>query len=161
MGLSTMIAFSLVSVIAITLVAVILFNLGFSANLIYNADNLKQNISLGQLNSRITILSVNVEGNDIYVNVANNGSVTLWNFCHFTVIVKYYANVSGTEKLIVSLYNYSRNPSAYQWTSSTILNPDSVTKFTIVLPYPPYAGTNAVIIISTNYGTTAVWRGIL
>ncbi|MFP3202954.1 MAG: hypothetical protein RXR43_12225 [Sulfolobus sp.] len=161
MGLSTIMAFSLISVIAITLIAVVLLNLGFSANLIYNAENLKQNISLGQLNSRITILSVTVSNNLLYVNLANNGSVTLWNFCHFAVIVKYYANVSGTEKLIVSLYNYSKTPSAYQWSSSGILNPDSTAKFTVVLPYPPYANTNAVVIVSTNYGTVAVWRGIL
>lgn len=82
-------------------------------------------------------------------------------FCHFAVIVKYYANVSESEELTISSYNYSRTPTTYQWTSSGILNPDSVVKFTVVLPYPPYADTNAVIIISTNYGTVAVWRGIL
>ncbi|BDC17317.1 hypothetical protein [Acidianus sp. HS-5] len=161
MGLSTIMAFSLISVIAITLIAVILINLGFSANLIYNAENLKQSTNLGQLSSRITILSVTADSNDIYINVANNGSVTLWSFCHFAVIVKYYANVSESEELTISSYNYSRTPTTYQWTSSGILNPDSVVKFTVVLPYPPYADTNAVIIISTNYGTVAVWRGIL
>lgn len=161
MGLSTIMAFSLISVVMITLISVVLLNLGFSSNLIYNAENLRQNFSISQLNSKITILSVTANNNLLYVSLANNGSITLWNFCHFAVIVKYYANVSGTEKLIVSLYNYSKTPSAYQWSSSGILNPDSTVRLTIVLPYPPYANTNAVIAISTNYGTVAVWRGIL
>jgi len=72
-------------------------------------------------------------------------------------VVDYYANVSGSAVLVVSTYNYSPSPTAYEWTSLTgELYPSGVGEFKVVLPYPPYAGKEASITLATNYGPRCV-----
>ncbi|MEM3710954.1 MAG: hypothetical protein QW453_02785, partial [Thermoprotei archaeon] len=68
----------------------------------------------------------------------------------------------GIPTLSVSLYNYSVSPTTYEWMSITgELYPTNVGEFEVVLPYPPYAGTKAIIVVATNYGPEAYWSGTL
>ncbi len=162
MGLSGVMAFALISFLALSSVVVMILDLTGSISAIYKAEDIKQQITINQEDSKITILSVSISSNILYVTLANNGSLSLWDFQQFGIVVKYYANVSGIEALSVSNYNYSASPVAYQWTSeNNIINPSSSDRIEIVLPYSPYQGTEATIVISTNYGSSAVWRGTL
>jgi len=131
-------------------------------SVVEHAESSRQDLYINQLNSRIYITSTSVSGTYLYVFVTNNGSVPLWEFNHFAVLVQYCANVSGKPVLSLSLYNFSSNPVAYQWTSlDGLLEPGGIGKLEIVLPYPPYQGTAGIVILSSNYGSSAVWRGIL
>lgn len=130
----------------------------------FKGQNYAQELILDQEESKMTILSVSFTGNTIYVTLANNGTIPLWEFNHFAVIVEYYANVSNSKELIISSYNYTSSSTllAYQWTSNNaIINPDSSDVLKIALPYPPYPNTQAVIVISNNYGYSTTWRGLL
>jgi hypothetical protein len=110
----------------------------------------------------IHILSVTVTSNTLILKVSNNGSTSLYEYGYFALVVDYYANVSGSAVLVVSLYKYSSSPTAYEWTSLTgELYPSSVGEFKVVLPYPPYAGREARIALATNYGPGAFWSGTL
>jgi len=162
MGLSSATAFGLIAFIALSSIIIIVLDLTGTISTIYGAEYVKQKLAINQENSKMTILSVSISSNILYVTLADNGSVSLWDFQQFGVVVKYYANVSGIEALSVSNYNYSSSPVAYQWTSqNSIINPSSSDKIEIVLPYSPYQGTQATIVISNNYGSSAVWRGTL
>jgi len=110
----------------------------------------------------IHILSVTVSSNTLVLKVSNNGSTSLYEYGYFALVVDYYANVSGSAVLVVSTYNYSPSPTAYEWTSLTgELYPSGVGEFKVVLPYPPYAGKEASITLATNYGPGAFWSGTL
>ncbi|EWG06564.1 MAG: flagellar protein FlaF [Candidatus Aramenus sulfurataquae] len=162
MGLSGVMAFALISFIALSSAVVMILDLTGSIITIYKAEDIKHQVMIDQEDSKITILLVSVSSNILDVTLVNSGSLPLWDFQQFGVVVKYYANVNGNETLSVSNYNYSASPTAYQWTSeNNIINPGSLDNIEIVLPYPPYKGTKATIVISTNYGSLAVWRGTL
>ncbi|MCH1770294.1 MULTISPECIES: hypothetical protein [Metallosphaera] len=161
MGVSNVIAFSLTMFIGLATFGSIFLVVTNVVGTVEKSESVRQSLYLDQLNSKISIGSVSLSGNDLILMVTNNGSIPLWDFQHFAVIIQYYANISNKSTLLVSLYNFSNSPSSYQWTSSQILEPDGSSEFQIVLPYPPYPNTPAVAVISTNYGTSAVWRGTL
>ncbi len=121
----------------------------------------RQNI-VDAAQTSIHILSVKVASNTLILKVSNNGSTSLYEYTYFALVVDYYANVSGSAVPIVSPYNYSSSPVAYEWTSLTgELYPSTVGEFEVVLPYPPYAGRVARIALATNYGPGAFWSGSL
>jgi hypothetical protein len=110
----------------------------------------------------IHIVGVTVSSNVLVVKVANNGSTPLYDYQGFSFVVEYYANVSGSAVLSVSDYNYSMNPTVYQWTSLTgELYPGAVGQFEVVLPYPPYDGRGGTVVVATNYGPSGYWSGPL
>jgi len=111
----------------------------------------------------IRIVGISVSGSTLTITLSNNGSTTLYDYSHFALIVDYYANVSGAAVLSVALYNYSSPPlAAYEWTSlSGELYPHAVGRFEVALPYPPYAGLGATVVVATNYGPEAYWGGVL
>jgi hypothetical protein len=162
MALSQVAAFGLISMIAIS-AFLLIQTVSQSAQALY--DSSLQSFKSMQQNAQQTlihILKVSVFSNTLFVYLANNGSTNLYDFIHFAVIVKYYANVSGTSLLSVSLYSFSKNPSQYQWTSVYgEIFPHTVGVLKIVLPYPPYDSRSGIVVVSTNYGPYAVWSGAL
>ncbi|MCG3109720.1 hypothetical protein L3N51_02015 [Metallosphaera sp. J1] len=161
MGVSNVIAFSLTMFIGLASLGAVFLVVSNVIGVIEKSENIRQTLYLNQLNSRIFIKNVTYSGNDLVITVTNNGSVPLWDFQQFAVVVQYYANVSNKSTLSISLYNFSTSPTPYQWTSSQILEPDSSAQFLVVLPYSPYSNAPSTVVISTNYGNVAVWRGNL
>ncbi len=161
MGVSNVIAFSLTMFIGLASLGAIFLVLSNVIGVIERSESARQALYLNQLDSRIFIKNVTYSGRDLVITVTNNGSDTLWDFQQFAVIVEYYGNVSNKSTLSLSLYNFSTSPSTYQWTSSQILEPDSSAQFLVVLPFMPYSNTPATVVISSNYGNMAVWRGTL
>jgi|GEM_PF-301999 flagellar protein FlaF len=163
MGLSQVATFSLIAFLALSLLLTYLILQTRDQQLLDNSYQQRQQLYLNQLNTRISILSTSVRGSMLTLSVANNGTVPLWDFSHFSLVIQYYANQSGVKVLSLSSYNYtpSLTPPAYYWTSASVIPPGGWTYFTVSLPYPPYSGTQAVIVISTNYGPGTVWRGAL
>ncbi|AAK42473.1 flagellar protein F [Saccharolobus solfataricus] len=162
MGVSQVVAYVLIFFITISLGLIALEAYIKSQQLLLHAENLRQNMELNQLNTRIFIKSIAINGNLLYITITNNGSTALFDFRDFAIIIKYYANISNISTLIISNYNYSTNLGPYKWVSNTVLiNPNMVGTFIADLPYPPYPNTMATVVVASNYGPEAIWRGIL
>ncbi|WP_338603709.1 flagellar protein F [Sulfolobus tengchongensis] len=163
MGISQVVAYTLLFFISLSLGFITLGAYIRSQQLITRAEELRQNMELNQLNTKIYIKSVSLSNNNLlYITITNNGSTSLYDFKDFDVIVKYYANISNISTLIVSSYNYSTLSGPYRWTSNTVLiNSDTSGTFIVDLPYPLYPNTKVTVVIATNYGPEAIWRGIL
>ncbi|MCY0859814.1 MAG: flagellar protein F [Sulfolobaceae archaeon] len=161
MGFSQVIAFTLTFMIALS-IGLYFFAIYSKDQQVYNYYyEQQQKLFLAQLQTKITINSVSVSNNVLSVTVANNGSTAIWDYSHFDVIVQYYANVSGSEVFYLSNYVYSPTQQPYTWYVNQELYPTSSVTLHIYLPYPPYSNSPAVVVISTNYGPEAVWRGII
>lgn len=162
MSFSLILTYAFLIFISVSLALILLSTYIRNQQLLTYSEEIQQRIELNELNTKILIKSVYVSNNLVYVTVTNNGSTTFYDFKSFVVIVKYYANISNVSTLILSQYTYSTALAPYKWTSSAVvIPPDSNAVFTIDLPYPPYPNTKATIVISTNYGNEAIWRGIL
>ncbi|QGA53472.1 flagellar protein F [Sulfolobus sp. E5-1-F] len=162
MGVSQVVAYVLLFFITISLGLIALGAYIKSQQLLLRAEDVRQSMELDQLNTRIFVKSVVVNGNLLYITITNNGSTVLYDFKDFTIIIKYYANISNISTLIISNYNYSTILGPYKWISNTVLiNPNMVGTFIADLPYSPYPNTEATIVVVTNYGPKAIWRGIL
>jgi hypothetical protein len=161
LGVSQAVAFGLIAMVALSTLA--------SMALIYQKsqdvyDEALQSFHASQILSDETLIriyNVSLTGVDLQVGIANNGSTNLYDYEHFSVIVDYAADLNGTATPSVQSYNFtSSSPSVYEWTSLTgILLPEELGEFEIVLPAPVFTGTIAFIVITTNYGPSAEWRG--
>ncbi len=162
MAVSQVVTYSLLAMITLSLLVIFMTSYIRGQQVLTGAEEYKQELQLDQLQTKIYIKSVSISQNFIYVIVTNNGSTNLYKFNKFSVIVKYYANISNVSTLLVSEYNYSKSLGPYLWTTNSVLiNPDNDATFIIDLPYPPYPNTLATIVIATNYGPEAIWRGTL
>ncbi|BDB98961.1 flagellar protein F [Saccharolobus caldissimus] len=162
MGVSQVVAYALIIFISISLGLIVLGTYIRSQQILTYAYEIKQVNQLNQLDTRIFIKNIYLSGNLLYVTITNNGTTSLYEFNNFAVIIKYYANISNISTLIVSQYNYSKTIGPYEWTtSSIIINPSSSGVLVIELPYKPYPNTQATVVIATNYGPEAIWRGVL
>lgn len=126
------------------------------------AQQERQGLYEEQLSTQLQVRSVALSGTSLRVVVSDNGSTTLYQYSHFSVVLQYYGNVSGVPVMSIAYYSYVRGEaSPYQWNATSILEPDGVTTITLELPYPPYPGEPAVLTVDSNYGPGAVWRGTL
>jgi len=162
MGVSQVIAYVLLFFITISLGLIALGAYIKSQQFLLHAEYMRQNMDLNQLNTRIFIKNVAINSYLLYMTITNNGSTVLYDFKDFAIIIKYYANVSNVSTLIISNYNYSTSLGTYKWVSNTVLiNPNMVGTFIADLPYPPYPNTEATVVVVSNYGPEAIWRGVL
>jgi flagellar protein FlaF len=164
MGVSQAVAFSLIAVVALSsfMTVTILYQ---RSQQVYDDAVLEYHAyQLASMQTQTHIVRVTVSSTKLYVYVANNGSTNLYDYQHFALVVDYYGNVSGAAVHSVSDYSYTSaaSPGAYQWTSvDGMLYAGGTAQFLVVLPYPPYNGEPATVVVSTNYGPFSVWRGTL
>jgi len=156
------VAFGLIAMVALSTLA--------SMALIYQKsqdvyDSALQTYHANQIQSDetlIRVLNVSLSGQDLIVGLTNNGSTNLFDFRHFSVIVDYFENLNGSAVESLEEYNYSTSsPSPLEWTSlGGILLPSELGRFEISLPAPVFVSTNVLIVITTDYGPGAEWRGV-
>jgi flagellar protein FlaF len=162
MGFSQVIGLSLIAFVVLSLATVYGATALRDQQIYSQAEQERQSLYEAQLSTQIKVISWSLSGNLLSLEISNNGSTTLFQYSHFSVVVKYYANVSDVASLSLSQYSYMQGKvSPLTWNASSILEPDDVATITIGLPYPPYQGLPAVVVLDSNYGPGVVWRGTL
>jgi flagellar protein FlaF len=93
MGFSQVIGLSLIAFVVLSLATV------YGATALRDQQIYSQAEQERQLSTQIKVISWSLSGNLLSLEISNNGSTTLFQYSHFSVVVKYYANVSDVASL--------------------------------------------------------------
>lgn len=162
MGVSQVVAFSLVALVAFSTLIPMAAIYQKSQNVYNDALSEFHDLQIASQDTNLKITNVTNSGQELMINVTNTGSTNLYDYTHFTLIVNYYQNVSDAASHSLSLYAYSNSLAPYQWTSvNGIIFPSTSGVFKVTLPGMPYLGEPVVIVLTTSVGPSSVWSGEL
>lgn len=162
MGISQAVAFSLIAMVALS-TFISMAAIYERSQEIYNGALVKfQQWQVTSQDTKVTISEVTLSGEELLINISNIGSVNLYDYSHFSLIVDYYQNISGSAVHSLSDYSYSKSQNSYTWECENgIILPESSGIFRVNLPGIPYHGEAAALVISTSVGPSAAWSGVL
>jgi archaeal flagellar protein FlaF len=163
LGVSQAVAFGLIAMVALS-TAVTMAAIYEKSEQLY--DDALNSFHTFQANSQQTDIKIAagaiLNGTFLELSVTNNGSTNLYDFRHFSLIVDYYANETGSDVQLLNQYVYTSSgaPPPMCWSSlSGIILPDELGKVEVALPSPAFGGSTITVIFDTNFGPGAVWRG--
>jgi len=107
MAVSQVVIFSLLALVGISSFLVMIGMYQKTEQVYDHALSVYRGLLLDAAQTSIHIMKVSVSAASLYVTVGNNGSVSLYQFPKFAVVVEYYANISGVAALSLSLYVYT------------------------------------------------------